>query len=375
MKILFIDDEKEEYEKLQDLLRIGGIEDRIVVTYIHPFDLVGSDKNKNSEKIFETIDAVLVDYRLFNPNKEGKTSGLSGISIATNLRFHFSDIPIFLYSYREFARLAPIEEDVADAIFDEILYKDDFSRSGRYLFERLSIICEGYSKIREVDFSNALTSESNDRKQKLYDLLSAPDESYNDLDTLLIWIGRTPDNWTLFEIASMIRKRLMGEPGILYDLIHAATFLGISEDSYKVICKFFEGAKYSGVLSKQGDLWWKCKLMEIADSIMEGDELRIPHSHGFHTAWKRKTGSELELAKCIVSGETPAECVCHVLKKPVKIKYTLKYPTLAVISSAMDEKRVYFYAIMENKVDLKILDQDSLDIFNRYVKGLEKNGI
>jgi len=376
MRILFIDDEKEEYEKLQDLLRTGEVEgkDKIVVTYLHPLDLVRFDKNEDSEKFREKVDAILVDYQLFNPSEEGKTSNLSGISIATNLRLRFSNIPIHLYSYREFAKLAPIEEDVADAIFDEILYKDDFSKSGRHLFKKLSIICEGYSKIRDVDFSNAATSEIKDRKQKLYDLLSAPDGSYNDLDTLLIWIGRSSGNWTPFEIASMIRKRLMGEPGILYDLVHAATFLGISEDSYKEVCVFFEGAKYSGAFSEQGDFWWKYKLMEIADSIMEGDELRIPHSHGFHTAWKRRTGSELELAECIVSGEAPAECVCHVLKKPVKIEYTLKYPTLIAISPAMDEPRVSFSAIMKNKVNLKILDHGSLDIFNRYVKGLEENG-
>jgi hypothetical protein len=76
----------------------------------------------------------------------------------------------------------------------------------------------------------------------------------------------------------------MDYPGILYDTIHAATFLGISEKSFKKIESFFNSAKYTGVFSEEKNFWWKCTLKEVADSIMEGDELKVPYSHGFHKA-------------------------------------------------------------------------------------------
>jgi len=373
MRFWFIDDEEEEYEKIQSILRVDETDDRNLIEHNYPLDLIDFSQNKNIEINIKQPDGIFVDYQLFNPNSERKCSNINGISIATYLRSNHSDIPIFLYSYQNLEKLAPIEEELANTIFDEILYKDVIANSEHDLSKKLEQICKGYFEINN-NLSCVSKLERDDQKHKLYDLLSAPEESYDDIDTLLIWISKSPlENWTSFKIASMIRKQLMGKPGILYDSLHAATFLGISEEAFYDICSFFKDAKYSGVFSGEGDFWWKCKLMEITDSILEGDELRIPYSHGFHTAWKREKGNELDLAKCIVKGETPAEYVCHVLKKPVKIKYTLKYPVSTFVSPAMDEARISFRAIMENEGNLKLLDQDSIEIFEQFIKELRNN--
>jgi hypothetical protein len=58
----------------------------------------------------------------------------------------------------------------------------------------------------------------------------------------------------------------------------------------------------------------------------------------------------------VFSGESPADWVCHILKKPVMIKYSLSYnaddrPTV------MDEARVSFEAIRtSNDFDERLVD-------------------
>ena len=106
---------------------------------------------------------------------------------------------------------------------------------------------------------------------------------------------------------------------------------------------------------------------------MEGDELRVPYSHGFNKAWKRREGVDLELAECCVSKKKPAECVCCILNRPVIIRYTLPYPGIISKPPIMDESRASFMAFLKNKANTVLLDQDSKKIFNKYLEDLKNN--
>jgi len=376
MLIWFIDDDTEEYEKLKTVIYRGidkASSSDIFIQNIHP------SKFKNDSEI-DTIrknpDVILVDFQLITPEKTKSKNHLigsfNGLDIAASLRIQYPSIPLFLFSYSSLAKLKPIQEDIADAVFDEILYKDDYSNSTPSLRDYLKKIIRGYSIIERSNICEK--NETQNRKEILHKLLSAPQNSYDDIDSIFAELDVVDSaECSSFDISSLTRKKLMREPGILYDILHAATFLGISEKAFKSITDFFKAAEYQGIFSDENQYWWKSELKDLADSIMEGNELRIPYSHGFHIAWNRKYGTQLDLAQCYVSGNSPAECVCCILNKPSMIRYTFSYPDIEYKLPVFDEKRVCFKAILENKFNRLALDKDSLKIFEQYVKELEEN--
>jgi hypothetical protein len=376
MLIWFIDDDTEEYKKLKNIIYRGIDEvssNDIFIQNIHPSKL---ENDSDIDSIRKNPDIILVDFQLITPEKsKGKNhliGNFNGLDIAASLRIQHPSIPIFLYSYSGLAKLKPIQEDIADAVFDEILYKDNFLDFSQSLLDYLKIIISGYSAIIKSRICE--NDEKENRKEILHKLLSAPSNSYDDIDSILAELDVDDSvECSFFDISSLIRKKLMRNPGILYDTLHAATFLGISEKAFKSISDFFKSAEYQGIFSDENQYWWKSELKDLADNIMEGNELRIPHSHGFHTAWKRKYGTQLDLAQCYVSGNTPAECVCCILNKPAMIRYTFQYPDIEYRLPVFDEKRVCFKAIFENKFNKLALDKDSLKIFENFVQEIKDN--
>ena len=81
----------------------------------------------------------------------------------------------------------------------------------------------------------------------------------------------------------------MKYPGLLYDEIHAATYLGISIDSFRRtdVQEFLNPARYSGVFSQEEALWWKTKLTDLATVDMVEDEAFLPLRKGFPLYWNR----------------------------------------------------------------------------------------
>lgn len=377
MLIWFIDDDNEEYEKLKMII-YRGLDKKtcsdIYIQNIHPAKL---ENNSDINTIRKNPDIILVDFQLITPEKnKGKNhlfGNFNGLDIAASLRIQYPSIPIFLYSYSNLAKLKAIQEDIADAVFDEILYKDNYLDFTNSLLDYLKKIISGYSTIVKSNICEI--TEKKNQKEILHTLLLTPANSYDDVDSIFAELEvKGSAEWSPFDISSLIRKKLMRNPGILYDALHAATFLGISENAFKSISSFFESAQYQGIFSEENQYWWKSELKNLADNIMEGNELRIPYSHGFHIAWKRKFDTQLDLAKCYASGDTPAECVCCILNKPAMIRYTFQYPDIVYRSPAFDEKRVCFKAILENKFNKLALDKDSLNFFEKYSKDLKNHG-
>ena len=185
------------------------------------------------------------------------------------------------------------------------------------------------------------------------------------------------EKWSVSEAADWIRKVLVKYPGLLYDPIHSATFLGVSRDAFlsEPIQEFFIGAKYSGVFSPPEGRWWKSKLQELAESIMIEKELDLFTWEGFSSAWERNKAVKIEKSECVFSGESPAEWVCYILKKPVKIEYSLLYKP-DTRPTVMDEARVSFEAIRRcNGVNDELFDsigQEMLEDIKRMEKKREE---
>ena len=82
----------------------------------------------------------------------------------------------------------------------------------------------------------------------------------------------------------------------------------------------------------------------------------MPLRMGFPLAWERNKEVSIERSKCVYTGESPAEWVCYILKKPVMIKNSLAYYPDSR-PSVMDEARVSFKAIRtSNEVNDDLFD-------------------
>jgi len=219
---------------------------------------------------------------------------------------------------------------------DEIIYKSDFNKDVELYLDILYELAIGFEKLRNVESKNWTN------------LLSLIKASESDYDGLKLSNPRITSGgeWSVSEAADWIRKTLIKYPGILYDQIHSATFLGISLDEFlsDSFQEFFTKAKYSGVFAPPEGRWWKSKLQEIAESIMDEKEMDLLTCEGFPLAWERTKNRKIERSKCVFSGESHAEWVCYILKKPVKIKYSLSYKPDSR-PAVMDEARVSFEAI------------------------------
>jgi len=302
-------------------------------------DIIGKIKESNPELI-------LVDFKLTKP-KDGVLVGISGASLSTALREKFQEIPIVLFTRRSVFKIERYPSRILSNL-DEIIYKSDvFREEGKYL-DFLYELAIGFEKLRNAQPKNWIN---------LLKLIKAPESDYDSLklSNPPITSGK---EWLISEAVDWIRNIVLKYPGILYDSIHSATFLGISENAFlsDSIQKFFIDAKYSGVFTPVEGRWWKSKLQEIAESIMNEKERDLLTYEGFPSAWERTNNTSIERSKCIFSGESPAEWVCYILKRPVMIKYSLPYKPDSR-PSIMDEARVSYEAIRtSNEVNDDLFD-------------------
>jgi hypothetical protein len=219
---------------------------------------------------------------------------------------------------------------------DETIYKSDILREDGKNLDILYKLSVGYNELRNTESKTW---------RDLLELIEAPE---NDYDSLKLSEPPTisESRWFVFDAADWIRNTLLKYPGILYDPIHSATFLGISVDAFlsDSIQKLFTKAKYSKVFAPMEGRWWQSRLQEIAESIMDEKERDMILREGFPLACDQSNNTKIERSKCVYCGEEPAEWVCYILKKPVMIKCSLRYNPDSR-PSIMDEARVSYNAI------------------------------
>jgi len=316
----------------------------------------------------ENPELILVDFDLSIPDAEGKVIGISGVTLSTELRQKFPEIPIVLFTRKSVFKIQ-VYSDIKQTLssIDEIIYKNDLFKPDKPFLENLYELAIGFKKLRE--------SES-----KMWDdllkIVKAPERDYEKLKRANPPLPSGKRSvWSVSEAANWIQKILINYPGILYNSIHSATFLGISEKAFLAydVQDFFKEAKYSGIFKHPEGRWWKSKLLEIATSQLEDDELSLPVRKGFPIAWERINNTTIEKSKCISSGESPAEWVCYILKKPVMIKDSLAYNPDSR-PSVMDEARVSFKAIRtSNEVNDELFDSLGQELLEK-IRKMPKRG-
>ena len=247
---------------------------------------------------------------------------------------------------------------------DDVVYKSEVFQPNRGNLDQLYELAVGFKKLRK------------NQSPKWDDILKVIKAPQTDRDILKL--SNPPlslkGNWSVSEMAEWIRNVLIKYPGILYDPIHSATFLGLSGSEFlsEKTKEIFAKVKYSGIFAPVEGRWWKSELRRIAISKMIKKERELPVHFGFPLALERIRKTQVGRSKCIYSGETPADWVCYILNKPVKIKYSLAY-RVDSRPKVMDEARVSFKAIRtSNEVNDELFDPLGKDMLRQIRKGKSK---
>lgn len=314
-------------------------------------------KTFNSPKLPADYDSIneadpellLVDFNLDIPDERDQVIGISGVTLGTELRQKFREVPIVLFTRKSVFNIQDfikIKETLSS--IDKIVYKQEIFKIDSTILDDLHKLATGY---------RALRNQTNRSWSDLLKLLGASQS-----DSELLEQSNPPvihrQRWTAASVASWIRDIVLRYPGILYSPVYTATFLGISEDSFlsEGVQNAFTSAKYKGIFAPPEGRWWKSKLQSVAYSMMNKKEKELPLRYGFPAAWERSKGTSVNTANCIFSGEFPADWVCYILEEPVMIKYSLSY-SVDIRPAVMDEARVSFEAIRtSNNFDEKLVD-------------------
>lgn len=366
VKVLYIDDDEKElkkYElKFRDDTRTKG-----------RFKLIikNTPKNKGEYEALMKIQPglILIDFELIKPDAEGNVIGISGVTLATELRQKFPEVPIVLFTRRSVFNIqnySDIKQTLSS--LDDILYKQYLFKSGSNKANFLYELAEGFKKLQNSkprDWENLLK------------VIKAPESEYDNfkLADPPVYYEKN-SKWSVSKAANWIRETILSYPGILYGPVHAATLLGISKEAFlkEEVQLFFKRAEYLGIFPPSEGRWWKSKLIEIANAKMNKSEAYMVVREGFPRLWKRIKKSQIERSKCIYSGESPADWVCYILKKPVMIKYSLFYKPDSR-PSVMDEARVSYKAIRtSNEVNDEFFDSIGKELLPK-IRKMKKGSV
>ena len=290
----------------------------------------------------------LVDWEL-DRQGDGVKVDYKGGTFARRIRDRFLDTPIALTTNQ------PLPANrrrffVESYLFDAELLKKEMLTSPKDIVAHCVSLITGYQKLTEADktwagLMDVLQVKEEDEEERIRE--AAP--------PLLKVNGGV--SWHVPEIAKWIQEVLLTFPGVLYDPLHAATYLGldVSEFLSPDIQQLFREARYTGALSPVEGRWWKYRLFSIADDVIfEADISKYSIHEHFGQAFTQSYGRELQLSECVYSKKKPAPRVCYVLKKPVRIEYSLLYQP-DNRPRVMDVARVSFTAI-----------RTSDDVFDEY---------
>lgn len=328
-KIIYIDDVEEELDRWKNFFEKE-------TSAIGQFEILAMNSNSfDYEQIKRhNPDLILLDYDL-SKSLTDRLLNIRGTALSTQLREWFQDLPIILFTKKSIfntGRYSNVKSVLAS--IDDHIYKEDIIYNNKVCFNFIKNLAEGYSRLRN--------SEDHSWKT-LLELIKAPENEQR------IKLSSPPievSAWPVFEIAEWIRNILLKYPGILYDSMYSATFLGIDEKEFlsEPIQGFFLEAKYKGIFELSEGRWWKSVLIELASELIADEDSGVALRKAFPVAWDAYIGGSIKRSKCICSGKSPAEDVCCILHEPMMIGCSLAYRA-DERPPIMDESRISYKAI------------------------------
>jgi CheY-like chemotaxis protein len=340
IRVLYFEDDPSDAERYARLLSETN---KIIVTG----ELV--PKHVDELRLSPTPDLVLIDYRL---TQRQPTSGISatyrGGTLATYIAEKLPEKPLVIFSTRDCLNLFPNYEEEIRTV-DYILYKEDLNQDLLSQRNFLVTLVQGFKSLTNARPGSRTWSA-------LMQLLHASRSEEEDLQRSSPPHGENDGDWCVHHAARWILMVLFRYPGVLYDSLYASTSLGVREEDFlqDTVQSFFRDAQYSGIFVGMKKLWWRDRLQKLAFECIREAKLEPILSDNFIRAFRKKTGVKLKPSICVSSGEKNANAVCYILKKPVKMKYTLGYlPDNR--PESMETARVSFKAVIEENVDKKLL--------------------
>jgi CheY-like chemotaxis protein len=311
----------------------------------------------------DAADAFLLDYQLSAHEAGRAVASYKGSTLAAALREKLPKIPILLVTRRKIfsSGRAAAARDVSSA-FDDLYIKEDIYKDPKRFAKELLSLVDGYRRLGAVsgrDWASLRSILGAEPEED--DLLLAADPPSE------VVSGKA---WRISEVARWIRKTLLAMPGVLYDPLHASVALGISESSFlrASVQKAVARARYSGPFSTTS-YFWKRRLLLRAHEILAESGMGASSLADFARAWRHKRRQNLQPAVCNTSGESPADCVCHVLRQPVLRRYSLAYNPEGR-PRVMDDVRVSFKAIQTtNHYDERLFPPDARALLRKIQKG------
>jgi hypothetical protein len=352
VNILYIDDEAKTKAKRiqQELDQMEGISCKLIL----PPKITGPDINKI---VRGPYDLFLVDQELTT------TATYFGSTLVAELRARCPDHPIVIISRTSVLRRlgSQKERQLREEMqsFDALLLKGDVDDRPQEMRHKLMALAEGFRVLREHpgrtwnQLVSAIKAEAEEEDQLRE---AAPP----------LQKGR----WTVTGAASWLRDVVLGYPGILYDPVHAATRLGITEESFECdeVQLEMKGSKYEGIFATFEGRWWRGRLLSKALELAVDYGLDGPVNKTFGEAIRNKYKIELEPTKCVWDGKPLPDQICYLTHQPVKTQHSLRYyPDNR--PSIMDKARVSFRAIRESEdFDEELLDSSGRAMLEKISK-------
>ena len=322
-KILFIEDKDQEINLFRNLFKENK---DIKFDCITP-DLIGKYLAENKDSLPCLF---LVDYYLIDNKTSNDSFDLFGGGIFNHLRHYFKEYPIILFSRYQITNKSLID------MFDYYISKEKLTENLQKYTGILIDIIETFQDLRKIQDRS---------RNKLFNLLDIHNTSEEDdiISSALPlssreWLSKFSDKqlsepnideldeWNIPDLLKWIDRILFAYPGILYDSIHAATHLRLSENDFKneKIQKLFQKAKYNGIFKGLEEHWWKGRLEEIAFAFLKNNDMKIDLDY-FPDAIEKKNQIKLEKSICVCCGKDKANTICYVLKKPTQYEHSLQY--------------------------------------------------
>jgi len=319
IRILWIDDDCVNHK--EDAKNLEYEMPNLTIEIIHPTILEKKLKSKTKKP-----DLFLVDYFLNQtPSPDNKKFPDKGLTTAGRLKENYLELPVYGVSHLVNEGMFDSAAQAANSVFDKIFTFQTIQNNGANIL---------FWDARDFKIIRNVQKEDIDA---LLSTLKAPDSLKSRLqlvlpDALRKGIGTKKEGNSIAFGRWMIEKFLQ-TPGFLYDDLHAATHLGLTETAFKRISsdKKFKKIKYSGIFSKTSpDLWWVSELNNLVFSSPKAKKMDCD------TTWEIAPSifgiSGEECSKCVVCGEPYPELVGINLdneKKLAPVHYRCSEPYLS----------------------------------------------
>lgn len=352
-----LDDEMEKIEPIIELIEESCQSIHVTVRNPIQFDEEVRLLSSNS------MDGLLLDLRLDrSPDENGNRVNYRALSLAQELRTRMTEgeipsFPIVLWSVDENFKISYDRDETGHDLFDAQYYKGAINNGSRDVAGEMIALADGYKTIGKLK-----SRTINNIYGRLIDLI----DEYDVLDPRIAAEIGHDRKFPAHIFAKSIFRDLILAPGPLVTEELLAARLGIdiekSTDWSKLLAKFADEAKYTGVFGTAWNRWWMFKIQKKWSEIHPAVPLqRLDAEERIAILQKTQKLKELVPAKPLEEGYSSKYWhVCKLHRAPIS-------PTDAVQLSAdrrewQDPLYCSLSAVLERK---HIAEGFSLHAFER----------